>query len=155
MNMTEHLVTLRKKAGLSQGDVAEQLNVSRQAVSRWETGLALPSTDNLTRLSMLYGVSLDDLIGHHPVHPAEVSVPTQEKTPQKPDTATPQITVTSPRLSHTKGLIIAMCILCTIFVIVIAMLLHYRPSEKEPLDFSEVECESTNTENQESFSLGW
>lgn len=47
MSLTEHLIAARKRAALSQGEVAEALGVSRQAVSRWENGLALPSTDNL------------------------------------------------------------------------------------------------------------
>ena len=53
MSLTEHLIAARKRAALSQGEVAEALGVSRQAVSRWENGLALPSTDNLARLSRL------------------------------------------------------------------------------------------------------
>lgn len=43
-------------------DLAEKLNVSRQAISRWEVGAAVPSTDNLKVLSDLYGVSVDYLL---------------------------------------------------------------------------------------------
>ena len=56
MSLTEHLIAARKRAALSQGEVAEALGVSRQAVSRWENGLALPSTDNLARLSRLFSI---------------------------------------------------------------------------------------------------
>lgn len=42
--------------------MAEALDVSRQAVSRWETGAAAPSTENLVELARLYGVSLDELV---------------------------------------------------------------------------------------------
>lgn len=62
MKLEENLVRLRKEHGLSQNDLAEKLNVSRQAVSRWEQGAAMPSTDNLIYLSKLYGITLDALI---------------------------------------------------------------------------------------------
>ena len=47
MELNERLAQLRKEHGLSQNDLADQLKVSRQAVSRWEQGLAMPSSDNL------------------------------------------------------------------------------------------------------------
>ena len=48
---------------MSQQDLAEALNVSRQAVSRWEVGIAIPSMDNLLALSKLFGVPTDELMG--------------------------------------------------------------------------------------------
>ena len=62
MSLATNLSALRKQRGLTQMDLAEKLNVSRQAVSRWEVGAAVPSTDNLKILSNLYGVSVDDLL---------------------------------------------------------------------------------------------
>ena len=62
MELKEKLVALRKEKGLTQLAVAEKLNVSRQAISRWESGIALPSTDNLKSLSALYGVPIDYLL---------------------------------------------------------------------------------------------
>ena len=61
MELNERLAQLRKEHGLSQNDLAEKLNVSRQAISRWEQGLAMPSSDNLIYLSRLYGITLDEL----------------------------------------------------------------------------------------------
>lgn len=63
MELKEKLVALRKEKGLTQSAVAEKLDVSRQAISRWESGVALPSTDNLKSLSALYGVPVDYLFG--------------------------------------------------------------------------------------------
>ena len=54
-----NLTEARRQSGLSQQEVAEALDVSRQAVSRWETGAAAPSTENLVELARSYGVSLD------------------------------------------------------------------------------------------------
>lgn len=53
------LVSLRKQKGLTQMELAEKLNVSRQAISRWEVGAAVPSTDNLKVLGDLYEVPVD------------------------------------------------------------------------------------------------
>ena len=62
MTLEKKLVRLRKKEGMSQADVSEKLNVSRQAVSRWEAGDSRPSTENLQALCKLYNVKLDDLL---------------------------------------------------------------------------------------------
>lgn len=55
MELTERLAQARKARGLSQADAAERLNVSRQAISRWETGVGTPSLDSLIQMSQLYG----------------------------------------------------------------------------------------------------
>ena len=62
MTIYDKLVQLRKRKGWSQEDLAEKLDVSRQAISRWENGSALPDADNLRQLSHLYGVSADYLL---------------------------------------------------------------------------------------------
>lgn len=62
MTFKEKLLTLRKKAGLSQEELAEKLDVSRQAVSRWEMGETLPDAKNILELSNLFGVSTDSLL---------------------------------------------------------------------------------------------
>lgn len=62
MGMEEKLSSLRKQHGLTQTELAEKLNVSRQAISRWEVGAAVPSIENLKTLSDLYGVSVDDIL---------------------------------------------------------------------------------------------
>ena len=62
IEIANRLVGLRKKAGLSQEELADKLGLSRQAVSKWERAEASPDTDNLICLAKLYGVSLDDLL---------------------------------------------------------------------------------------------
>ena len=62
MKFEEKLISLRKKAGMSQEDLAEQIDVSRQAISRWELGATLPDAPNLLKLSDLFGVSIDYLL---------------------------------------------------------------------------------------------
>lgn len=62
MKLSEKILTLRKKLGLSQEELAERLNVSRQAVSRWEVGSAQPDASNVLQLSKLFGVTADYLL---------------------------------------------------------------------------------------------
>ena len=62
MELSEKIVRLRKKNGWSQEELAERLNVSRQAVSRWEGGTALPDAVNVLQLSRLFGVTADYLL---------------------------------------------------------------------------------------------
>ena len=62
MRFEEKIVELRKQKGLSQEELAEQLGVSRQAVSRWELGQTLPDIPNLLQLCELFGVSVDYLV---------------------------------------------------------------------------------------------
>ena len=62
MALSEKLYSLRKKSGLSQEQLAQQLNVSRQAISKWESGTATPETEKLLILSDYFQVSLDYLL---------------------------------------------------------------------------------------------
>lgn len=62
MQLSDKIISLRKKAGLSQEQLAEQLCVSRQTVSRWELGTAMPDAGNLKALSRLFGVTSDYLL---------------------------------------------------------------------------------------------
>lgn len=57
------LFELRTKKGLSQGELAEKIYVTRQAVSRWETGETVPNTETLKLLSKLFDVSINTLLG--------------------------------------------------------------------------------------------
>ena len=61
MKYYDKLYKLRKKAGLTQAELADKLNVSRQAVSKWEMGLVVPGIENLLAIGNLFGVSIDYL----------------------------------------------------------------------------------------------
>ena len=62
MEFSERLMILRKQAGLSQEQLADRLGVTRQSVSKWESGTALPELVKLISLSEIFGVSLDYLV---------------------------------------------------------------------------------------------
>lgn len=62
MNLADKIIKHRKANGWSQEDFAEKLNVSRQAVSRWENGSALPDSQNILQISKLFHVTTDYLL---------------------------------------------------------------------------------------------
>ena len=62
MTLAEKILSLRTAQGLSQGDLAERLEVSRQSVSKWETGQSVPDLDKIIRLADQFGVSVDELV---------------------------------------------------------------------------------------------
>ena len=62
VELGERIYTMRAARGLSQTDLADALEVSRQSVSKWETGASVPELDKLMKLSQLFGVSLDELV---------------------------------------------------------------------------------------------
>lgn len=80
MKLEEKLISLRKANGLSQFNLAEQLGVSRQAVSKWEAGASKPSTENLKTLAALYDVPLEYLLNEDDPGPAHVERRTGENT---------------------------------------------------------------------------
>ena len=60
--ISKHLQLLRKKHGYTQDDLAKKLKVSRQAVSKWETGTTIPDIEVLLELSKLYGLTINEII---------------------------------------------------------------------------------------------
>ncbi|MBF1340991.1 MAG: helix-turn-helix domain-containing protein [Mogibacterium diversum] len=63
MTLGEKIRGLRKKQGLSQEDVSRKINVSRQAISKWEQDLVVPDTINLMKLCDCFGITLAELTG--------------------------------------------------------------------------------------------
>ena len=64
MTFAEKLKSIRKQAGMSQEQLAEKLSVSRQAITKWETGAGIPDIENLMVISGLFGISIDELLGN-------------------------------------------------------------------------------------------
>ena len=87
MRLEEKLTVLRKESGYTQLDLAEKVRVSRQAISKWETGRALPSAENLKYLSELFGVSVDYLLNDDMTEEAK---PKEQEPAPEPQTKEPQ-----------------------------------------------------------------
>lgn len=63
MDLGENIYRLRKEKGLSQDALAEALEVSRQSVSKWENNASVPELEKLVKMSEIFGVTLDELVG--------------------------------------------------------------------------------------------
>jgi len=62
MEFAEKLITLRKSRELTQEQLAEQLNVSRQSISKWESGQVIPEVEKIVELSKVFDVTVDYLL---------------------------------------------------------------------------------------------
>ena len=80
MTIGEKITELRVAANISQEQLAEKINVSRQSVSKWEMGQALPQIDKVLQLCELFGISTDELL-HDKIslHPTDPNKPRKNK----------------------------------------------------------------------------
>lgn len=72
--LSEQIRLCRKRAGLSQEELADRLEVSRQAISKWEMGQSTPDPEKIVRMSELFGISTDELLKAQPA-PAAPAAP--------------------------------------------------------------------------------
>ena len=75
MTLGEHITRLRTAKGMRQGALAEELGVSRQSVSKWETDASVPELDKLMKMAKLFDVSIDELVTGEPFTPPEAPPP--------------------------------------------------------------------------------
>lgn len=122
MILADKIIDLRKKHGWSQEELAEQLNVSRQSVSKWESGMSVPDLNKIIAMSELFGVSTDYLLKD------TLEEPTPSETAGK-DAEPPARTVTAEEANeymgavekHSKRIVlgVALCILSPVLLIVL------------------------------------
>ncbi|MBO5153925.1 MAG: helix-turn-helix transcriptional regulator [Eubacterium sp.] len=79
MRLSEKIMDLRKKSGWSQEELADRLGISRQSVSKWETGESVPDIDKIIRMSELWNVSTDYLLKEEEVLEEVVAPEAEEK----------------------------------------------------------------------------
>ena len=82
MKRSEKILANRKRLNLSQEELSEKLNVSRQAVSKWESDQANPDIDKIVAMAQLFGISVDELVNEN--FEPRVILPVQEKVEVKP-----------------------------------------------------------------------
>jgi len=121
MSLATKLVSLRKQKGLTQMNLAERLNVSRQAISRWEVGAAVPSMDNLKVLGELYGVQVDYLLNDD----AEC----ESKAPEIPREDSSVQEDTGKRSKNKSVIVCILVIVITIAVLICAARLYDREAD--------------------------
>lgn len=139
MELKEKLVALRKEKGLTQLAVAEKLNVSRQAISRWESGTALPSTDNLKCLGALYGVPVDYLINEE----TERSV--SESNSKESEDQRRRKRLLKGMAAFISAILIAVVIFC--------ITVSFRKKEAETIPIEDLQMEKDDSYPSESFSM--
>ena len=64
MTIAEKIKKLRKDNNMTQEDLAEKLNVSRQTISKWETNITIPDADNIVAISKLFNITTDELLNY-------------------------------------------------------------------------------------------
>ena len=152
MNLPEKLAFLRKAKGLCQQELADEMNVSHQAVSKWESGNVMPSLDNLIYLSKLYGVTIDSLIDDSQDLPPE-PVPAEPAPPESPREEHPAFP-----FIRKYGWLTAFLLAMVVILILVACLLNLRKlSEDHVYSFQEVSTcrEEDNDPPMVTFSLEW
>lgn len=127
MTLGERILKYRKKAGISQEELADRLNVTRQSISLWETDQTVPSLDNLITLAEMFNVSMDELCGlntKEQTAESETAVDTKATEEQKclasaHSTLTPTLLKKLQKLSQRKYIIayVASLVYCLIAII--------------------------------------
>mgnify|MGYP004457172673 FL=1 len=134
MIMAEKITMLRKRSGWSQEELAEKLGVSRQAVSKWESGASLPDLDRMVKISQLFCVSTDYLLKDEI---EEVTLPEGELAPESGGDYVVTLEEANAFLDLTRQLsariamAVALCILSPICLIQLAGVAEYKGSISE------------------------
>lgn len=112
MNIAQRIYQLRTSKNMSQTDLAEALDVSRQSISKWETGAATPELEKLVNLSRLFNITLDELVN-------STALPEEKEQPVTPQPE-PQVVQQSLPMRKIAGIILfcmafLTVLVCTVF----------------------------------------
>ena len=137
MKLSDKLVSLRKEKGFTQMKVAEELEVYRQEISRWESGVSVPSTENLCSLSELYGVTVDYLMNERREWPAQAEE--ENKGEEQPRKRT------------------AWLLYILIVIVVAATIIGVEAARRKPkiVSFDEVESEDWSDVSTNDIQIEW
>lgn len=153
MDLGKRVYALRKKKGLSQVELAEKLNCSRQAVSRWETGAVIPTIENLDALRIILDVSWNELLGEEPAN-REEPVPI-------PGPVQPNEGWSAPcpwNRSRGRAVILICALLLAVSLVCLWFAAPWQRTENEGeiwLEDMEVREKEEQTENNIEFDLTW
>lgn len=156
MKLEEKLVQLRKEKCLSQMYVAEAMEVSRQAISRWEVGTALPSTENLRKLAELYEVSMDSLLNESvDIKATEKACQTTEDVPL-PKENTLASTTSKPNIKTVIYAVISAILALLIFLAGYMLgRANTKQTQNDPIPLSELETMDLDLSNAATGTFGW
>lgn len=126
MILADKIVSLRKKAGWSQEDLAEKLGVTRQSVSKWEGAQSVPDMDKVVMMSRLFGVSTDFLLKDELEEEAPCAAAQDDDTPLRRVSLTQASAYLALRKAAAPKIAIATALCITSPVTLILLLPHHR-----------------------------
>lgn len=155
MRFGEKLSFLRKQRGMTQMELAEKLDISRQAVSRWEQGTSEPSAENLVNIGKVFDVSVDALVNENVQLQAETAVQVAVMDRDKCD----NVKSNNERnaVDTIKNLILATCTILSIAVSAAAIyFVAFRESEDDLIRMTDVDPEYVDPEYVDPLEvIGW
>ncbi len=150
MRLEEKLTVLRKESGYTQLDLAEKVRVSRQAISKWETGRALPSAENLKYLSELFGVSVDYLLNDDMTEEAKPKEQEPAPEPQTEEAVIPEKEKGKPvRWKYITALLLAVLLIGLLIGVFVG-----KYSERH-ISIVDIPGEEVESDPKGEFYIGW
>ncbi len=150
MRLEEKLTVLRKESGYTQLDLAEKVRVSRQAISKWETGRALPSAENLKYLSELFGVSVDYLLNDDMTEEPKPKEQEPAPEPQTEEAVIPEKEKGKPvRWKYITALLLAVLLLGLLIGVFVG-----KYSERH-ISIGDIPGEEVESDPKGEFYIGW
>lgn len=146
MSFAKKMIELRKQQNLSQQDLADRLGVSRQAISRWETGAVQPLADSVKSLAQVFQVSTDYLLND------DLDTPTPPPTAQP--APTPQEEPT-PTRKHRKWLLALAAAAVLVLATALGTMVYLRWEEDHPISMYDVLSEKDDGQSDGSFAISW
>lgn len=123
MSISKQLIYLRNLKGISQEELASLMNVTRQAVSKWETDQTLPDSEKVIRLSEIFGVTTDYLLKGKETDPIDIYSHHNSKAGADMSAEVTEILDNVHQMSITKRYLIGGIILLVIVAVVIAFVI--------------------------------
>ena len=108
MSLGERIYKLRTEKEMSQGDLADALEVSRQSISKWETNSSVPELDKLVKLSRIFGVSLDELVLDEK----------QSRPAEEPEPKVIYVERQTPKSTHKTAGVVLLCFAALVWLLV-------------------------------------
>lgn len=126
MSVSKQLIHLRNLKGISQEELASLMNVTRQAVSKWETDQTLPDSEKIIRLSEIFGVTTDYLLKGKESDPMDIYSQHDSKAGNDMSAEVSEILDNVHQMSQTKRILIGFGILLLAVMVIIGIIFLIR-----------------------------
>ena len=155
MRLEEKLTVLRKESGYTQLDLAEKVRVSRQAISKWETGRALPSAENLKYLSELFGVSVDYLLNDDMTEEPKPKEQEPAPEPQTEEAQTEEAVVPEKEKGKPVKWKYIAALLLTVLLIGLLIGVFVGKYSERHISIGDIPGEEVDSDPKGEFYIGW